>query len=473
MSGRNQKKKRLVCSQSASNTKIAKSKQAVSCSEADMTSIDWYPLFVEAFGPQCIEKSDPPHDIRFENDDSISGDLITGKWQVIKPNGKERVEIDGEAIGLYGGSIKEVTEALRKQNGDGDWREKLARQVIAEIEAEQAEREAEEARKEGWFCFPAGSKFSDEALARARQILAKRKSEQIGLDGEVADTSDLPGGKAKCPESEPVTGPASPAAAEPDPAPNEAADDDTPESAPTSDVQEYGVFFPDAESAAEFRRYHESKRRHGRSDTPSPTEPIRITSDSQLPEIELTKLTKNGGPLTKRLSLTSDGALVKDGSACVMTRGTAERVKVIGTNALGMLIEDLAPSQAIALGTLRADLPNKIGVVTKDKLVVNGVAQPNIIARTGANITYRGPAFALLDFDSKGMPATVAAELEHAGGFWGALQKVLPALKDTARLTRLSTSAGLSRADTGEVLPGSDGIHLFMAVKDGSDSERF
>src|SRR5215471_186706 len=219
MSGRNQKKKRLVCSQSASNTKIAKSKQAVSCSEADMTSIDWYPLFVEAFGPQCIEKSDPPHDIRFENDDSISGDLITGKWQVIKPNGKERVEIDGEAIGLYGGSIKEVTEALRKQNGDGDWREKLARQVIAEIEAEQAEREAEEARKEGWFCFPAGSKFSDEALARARQILAKRKSEQIGLDGEVADTSDLPGGKAKCPESEPVTGPASPAAAEPDPAP--------------------------------------------------------------------------------------------------------------------------------------------------------------------------------------------------------------------------------------------------------------
>src|SRR5215471_1965708 len=178
MSGRNQKKKRLVCSQSASNTKIAKSKQAVSCSEADMTSIDWYPLFVEAFGPQCIEKSDPPHDIRFENDDSISGDLITGKWQVIKPNGKERVEIDGEAIGLYGG-----------------------------------------ARKEGWFCFPAGSKFSDEALARARQILAKRKSEQIGLDGEVADTSDLPGGKAKCPESEPVTGPASPAAAEPDPAP--------------------------------------------------------------------------------------------------------------------------------------------------------------------------------------------------------------------------------------------------------------
>src|SRR5262249_12779711 len=137
-------------------------------------------------------------------------------------------------------------------------------------------------------------------------------------------------------------------------------------------------------------------------------EPIRIVSNSQLPEIELTKLTKNGGPLTKRLFLASDGTLVKDGSACVMTRGTAERVQVIGINALGTLIEELTPPQAIALGTLRAELPNRVGIVTKQELV-NDVSQPNIIARTGANITYHGPAFALLDYDSKGMPATIAA----------------------------------------------------------------
>src|SRR5262249_29777490 len=104
--------------------------------------------------------------------------------------------------------------------------------------------------------------------------------------------------------------------------------------------------------------------------------------------------------------------------------------------------------------------------------VVNGVAQPNIIARTGANITYRGPAFALLDFDSKGMPTSVEARLKQQGGFNGALETVLPALKDIARLTRLSTSAGLSRADTGEALPGSDGMHVFVAVRDGDDIER-
>jgi len=46
------------------------------------------------------------------------------------------------------------------------------------------------------------------------------------------------------------------------------------------------------------------------------------------PEIVLTRLTKAGGPLTKQISLAADGTLIKDGSACVMTRGTAERVRV-------------------------------------------------------------------------------------------------------------------------------------------------
>ena len=101
------------------------------------------------------------------------------------------------------------------------------------------------------------------------------------------------------------------------------------------------------------------------------------------------------------------------------------------------------------------------------------MARPDIIARTGANIIYRGPAFALLDYDSKGMPTAVATRLEGAGGFWGALLTVMPALKDAAHVTRRSTSAGLSRADTGEALPGSDGVHVYVAEKDGADSERF
>ena len=50
---------------------------------------------------------------------------------------------------------------------------------------------------------------------------------------------------------------------------------------------------------------------------------------------------------------------------------------------------------------------------------------------------------------------------------------MLPALDKVARVTRRSTSAGLSRTDTGEALSGSDGVHVYVAEKDGADSERF
>jgi hypothetical protein len=189
-------------------------------------------------------------------------------------------------------------------------------------------------------------------------------------------------------------------------------------------------------------------------------------------EIELTRLTKHGGPLTKKISLAPDGRLIKDGSSCIMVHGMAERIRVAGVAALGGLIEGLGPSQALALGSLRADLPDKVEVTTKARRV-NGFARPDIIARTGANILYRGPAFALLDFDTKAMPAVVAAELKRAGGFWPVLLAVLPALDAAARVTRSSTSAGLSRADTGAAFLGSDGLHAYVAVKDGTDSERF
>ena len=105
---------------------------------------------------------------------------------------------------------------------------------------------------------------------------------------------------------------------------------------------------------------------------------------------------------------------------------------------------------------MRAGLPDKVEVTTEKKLI-NGVARPDIIARTGANIVYRGPAFALLDFDSKGMPADVAAELKTLGGFGAALLTVLPALGDMARVTRRSTSPGCSAPTPARRCPGRTG----------------
>lgn len=188
--------------------------------------------------------------------------------------------------------------------------------------------------------------------------------------------------------------------------------------------------------------------------------------------IELTVFTKEGGPLTKQISVAPDGTLIQDKSACVMSRGGAARVMVDGVIGLGALIENLTTSQALALGALRVDLPDRVEVTTKKNLR-NGTVRPDLIARIAANIVYRGPAFALIDFDTKAMPATVAVGLRQHGGFWPALLAVLPVLDGVARLTRSSTSAGLSRSDTGKALPGSDGVHVYLMVRDGADSERF
>jgi hypothetical protein len=154
-----------------------------------------------------------------------------------------------------------------------------------------------------------------------------------------------------------------------------------------------------------------------------------------------------------------------------MAHGAARRVHITSVSDFARLIERLRPNEAIALGALRPGLADPVQVVTKQKL--NGA--PNAIARTGADIRYRKgqPALALLDFDTKGMPGDIAAALRQHGGYWPALVAVLPGLRTIARVTRRSTSAGLSRSDTGKQLPGSDGMHIYVAVQDGTDIERF
>jgi hypothetical protein len=189
--------------------------------------------------------------------------------------------------------------------------------------------------------------------------------------------------------------------------------------------------------------------------------------------IELTIFTKSDGPLTKRISLNGEGSVVSDGSACTMARGRAQRVSVTDTEHLAALIASLRSDQAVALGALRPDLPDEVAVVTKDKL--DGQERPDLIARTGSDIVYRKgcPTYVLLDFDTKGMTRDVADRMAACGGYWEALVAVLPALRHAARVIRRSTSAGLMRTDTGERLKGSDGIHIYITARDGTDAVRF
>jgi hypothetical protein len=56
-------------------------------------------------------------------------------------------------------------------------------------------------------------------------------------------------------------------------------------------------------------------------------------------------------PLTKRISLTPDGAVISDGSACVMTRGNARRFGFKDIDELGSLIEVVWPRSSVDAGS--------------------------------------------------------------------------------------------------------------------------
>ena len=193
-------------------------------------------------------------------------------------------------------------------------------------------------------------------------------------------------------------------------------------------------------------------------------------------QIEITGLAKADGPLTKRITLAPDGSLKSDGSACVMSKGRAGRATFDNLEAFAVYIASLDPNEAIALGALRDDLPDMVEITTKGWLEeLNGTARPDLIARTGDHIAYRPDesALALIDVDTKGMPAAVKNKIDAIGGFWPALVSVLPELESAGRVTRRSTTTGIFRTDTGEALPGSNGSHVFVLVADGADVERF
>ena len=123
--------------------------------------------------------------------------------------------------------------------------------------------------------------------------------------------------------------------------------------------------------------------------------------------IELAVFSKTGGPLTKRITLTADGKITSDGGACTMAHGHAKRKRLGCVDELATLIEGLSSKQAIALGALRDELPDEVGIVTKAALTngpINGA-----VARTGDNLVYRSgrPALSLFDYDTKGMTVAV------------------------------------------------------------------
>jgi hypothetical protein len=219
-------------------------------------------------------------------------------------------------------------------------------------------------------------------------------------------------------------------------------------------------------------------RRQGVDAEAKPThhwlESAAISAASETFQIEFTVLTKDDGPLTKEIRLV-DGKIVSDGRACTMARGIARRAWPNSMQQFADLICSLDERSAVALGALQPDLPDKVAVVTKNTLRQMNDTAVNFICRTADHIAYRDgrPALALIDVDTKGMPARVRGKIEAVGGMMAAITSVMSEADICGRVVRRSTSTGIYRDDTDEHFPGSDGLHIYLMVADGADIERF
>ncbi len=199
---------------------------------------------------------------------------------------------------------------------------------------------------------------------------------------------------------------------------------------------------------------------------------IMFIKSHQHQATEMVLFTKSDGPLSKSISLNADGTLQSDGSACIMSKGTAERLFIADTHALAGVLRGMKSNQALGLGVLRDDLSAEVRVTTKAQ--IKATTTGDLIARTADYIRFRdGSAFVLIDIDTKAMTQPVKARIEAAGDIETALKDVLPALSTTAGVIRASTSSGISRVDTGDDFHGSGGFHWYIQIAEGIDARRF
>jgi hypothetical protein len=196
----------------------------------------------------------------------------------------------------------------------------------------------------------------------------------------------------------------------------------------------------------------------------------RLVPDPATPE--LTLFVNAHGALTKQFKLDANGDLVTTEGG-QMAAGTAMRVAVSDVQALAELIGTLSSDQALALGSMCAGLSAQVTVTTKKAL--NGETAPGSISRSREFMTFRPErrGFCLCDFDRKGITAEIQDKFTQSGGFIAALATVIPELKNTGCVVRASTSAGLFRTDTAQPFADSGGIHLYLQIKDVSDTKRF
>ena len=139
---------------------------------------------------------------------------------------------------------------------------------------------------------------------------------------------------------------------------------------------------------------------------------------------------------------------------------------------LATVINETPRNAAYALGALDSGLPPVVTLVAKRD---PRSKEPGFVVRSKKNISQEegAPGFILIDVDTKGMPPAVKRRLTEPGVFLGALAVICPGFDNAGQIRHASTSAGLMDKKTKASLPGSDGLHIYVLVRDASDARRF
>ncbi len=195
---------------------------------------------------------------------------------------------------------------------------------------------------------------------------------------------------------------------------------------------------------------------------------------SKHPQITLSVFTKFSGPLTKQLSLVN-GKVNSDSSECRMSNGLAERI-TIPFDQLPQFFSSLNPMQAVATGWVTTEAAT-VEIITKDKFEDNNYLFPAHVTpqgvfatRTLKSIGQSGPSLVMFDHDhDEFSPHNVNTPEE----FIQLLSTVVPDFDKITFLRTYSTSSSVYHTKTGECLRPADGFHIYMAVPDGADVQRF
>ena len=192
--------------------------------------------------------------------------------------------------------------------------------------------------------------------------------------------------------------------------------------------------------------------------------------------IELSELRKLRGVISKKITV-ENGRPKSDGSGCQLTVGKARRNLMNGSHPAGAFadyLDGMDSKTALTLGRMCPAVATECRVASKRRMPDYNDDDTPTITRSLDNFSFApGPGWALIDHDTKGMPASARPSSSSWAAPRGRLRHLIAGYDDAAHVTRAAPRAGSSHTETGEQFPGSGGRHDYVLLADQRDAPRF